>query len=232
MKRLILFGLLGGMLAASSGCGLCQSIFYYRPCAGCRDCAGGGCGDCCDEGCGPACGARCPVRPFACAPRCARTCGDCDAGCETDCGPACRAPCGRCCNSGCNSCCDPCGDACGDGCCERCWHRGPLSCFFALFTPCCWCGPGCGERYWGDFYSDPPDCWDPCDCHGNYTGGGCHQGGGQCRNCGGGHVDQGNVGDVVSGEKMISQTDQVVGASPGAAQQPHKAVRPQPQQQQ
>lgn len=56
MKRLILFGLLGGMLAASSGCGLCQSIFYYRPCAGCRDCAGGGCGDCCDEGCGPACG--------------------------------------------------------------------------------------------------------------------------------------------------------------------------------
>jgi hypothetical protein len=242
VKRIILFGLLGGMLVASSGCCLCQAVLSYRPCCGCGDCVAGGCGDGCDEGCGPACGPRCPARPLACAPRCARTCGDCDAGCETECGPACRAPCGRSCNSccdpcgrscnsccnpcgrSCNSCCDPCGDPCGDGCCERCWHRGPLSCLFGLFTPCCWCGRGCGDRYWGDFYSDPPNCWDPCDCHGNYTGGGCHHGGGECRNCGGGYVDQ---GATVSGEKIISQTDQAVGPTPRAAQQPHKAVRPQ-----
>ena len=166
MKRFILTCLLGGVLSASSGCGLCQSIFCYRPCVGYGDCAGG-CGACGEEGCGPACGPRCPVRPFACAPRCARTCGDCDTCAEADCGRACRAPCGRCCNTCCNTCGDSCGDCCGDGCCERCWHRGPLSCFFALFTPWCWCGPGCGDRYWGDFYSDPPNCWDPCDCRGN-----------------------------------------------------------------
>ena len=65
--------------------------------------------------------------------------------------------------------CGGCCDSCGDDCCERPWHRGPLSCLFALATPRCWACQSCGRRYWGDFYSDPPDCWDPCDCHGNYT---------------------------------------------------------------
>jgi hypothetical protein len=221
----MLVGLLGAILAASNGCCLCQAILSYRPCVGCGDgCAAGGCGNGCDEDCGPACGPpRCAARPCACAPRCARTCGDCDACCETECGRPCCPPCGRSCGACCDSGCDP----CGDGCCEHCWHQGPISFLFALFTPCRWCGPGCGERYWGDFYGDPPDCWDPCDCHGNYTGGGCHHCGGGCQNGNGGYVDQ---GAAPSGEKMISQTDQAVSATPRTAQQPHKAVRPQPEQ--
>jgi hypothetical protein len=108
-----------------------------------------------------------------------------------------------------------------------------------LFTPCTWCGCGCCGRYCGDFYSDPPDCWDPCDCRGNYTGcgcsagcgcpvaGGCHQGGGGCHNCGG---YSGDPPAAVAGEKMISQTDQAVVSGSRTNQQPHKAVRPQPEQ--
>ncbi len=111
-----------------------------------------------------------------------------------------------------------------------------MSCLFALFTPGCWCGRGCGERYWGDFYSDPPDCWDPCDCYGNYTGGGC-------RHCGGGGYPNGNVGYTGGGnggyvggraanampsseENVVSQSDRVVGPAPGLPAQPHKAAKP------
>jgi hypothetical protein len=194
VKRLVLLGLLGGLLTTNAGCGLFQAIFCYRPCVGGGDCTVGT-GDGCDDGCGPTCGqAYRPVRTAACAPRCGRVGGDC------------------------SSCGDPCADPCGDGCYRRCWHRGPLSCVFALFTPGFWCGRSCGERYWGDFYSDSPDCWDPCDCYGNYTGG--------CRNCGGG---QANNGALPSGEKIISQTDQAVGPAPRPAAQPHKAVKPKPE---
>jgi hypothetical protein len=54
---------------------------------------------------------------------------------------------------------------------------GPLTWLFALFAgPGCaegGCfGGGCGEVYYGDWSSDPPDCCDPCDRLGNYTGGG------------------------------------------------------------
>jgi len=36
---------------------------------------------------------------------------------------------------------------------------------------CDTCGKGCGEIYWGEWISDPPDCCDPCDqCYGCYTG--------------------------------------------------------------
>ena len=70
------------------------------------------------------------------------------------------------------------------------------------------------------FYGDPPDCWDPCDCRGNYTGGRCHS-------CGGGYVDDGMP---VAREKIVSQTDQAVGPTPRAAPQPHKAVKPPPEQ--
>jgi len=36
---------------------------------------------------------------------------------------------------------------------------------------CATCGKGCGEIYWGEWISDPPDCCDPCDqCYGCYTG--------------------------------------------------------------
>jgi hypothetical protein len=32
------------------------------------------------------------------------------------------------------------------------------------------CNTGCGEVYWDEWLSDPPDCCDPCDNHGNWTG--------------------------------------------------------------
>ena len=34
------------------------------------------------------------------------------------------------------------------------------------------CDSGCGELYISDWHNYPPDCQDPCDCHGDYTGGG------------------------------------------------------------
>jgi hypothetical protein len=34
------------------------------------------------------------------------------------------------------------------------------------------CGSGCGSVYWDEWCSDPPDCCDPCDHGGNWTGGG------------------------------------------------------------
>jgi hypothetical protein len=163
------------------------------------------------------------------------------------------------CNScGCDSCggnscgCDSCGgNSCGDGCCGRCWYRGPLSCFFAFFSRGYWCGPNCGERYWGDFYGDPPDCEDPCDCHGNYTGGcrscnggarnaqmyqdggeyqdggGFHDGGG-CKTCGrsGGHgrvMPQADDGQPMDDGTVISQGDSVVPTP--ATGEPHRATK-------
>ena len=32
------------------------------------------------------------------------------------------------------------------------------------------CGSGCGEVYWGEWMSDPPDACDPCDDCGTWTG--------------------------------------------------------------
>lgn len=32
------------------------------------------------------------------------------------------------------------------------------------------CGSGCGEVYWDEWLSDPPDCEDPCDDCGHYVG--------------------------------------------------------------
>ena len=54
-------------------------------------------------------------------------------------------------------------------------RRGPLSGVFA-FLGHGYSGPGWGESYWSDFHSEPPDCWDPCDQCGNFTGGSCGTG--------------------------------------------------------
>jgi hypothetical protein len=219
VKRIMLFGLLAGALAATSGCGLFQSIFCYRPCTMRGDCCGGCCGDCCDDGCGPRCGAR------GCGVRQARVYADCGDDCCPECGQPLRG-------ARCRSCgtCGPCGDCCGDACADPCgdccygrpWHRGPLSCLFALFTPAYWGGRGCGERYWGDFYSDPPDCWDPCDCNGNYTG--------RCHHCGGGYSDGyggGRPAQVMppSDENAVPQGDREGNPAPKPAAQPHKAAK-------
>ncbi len=224
MKRLLLSGLLGGLLATNTGCGLLQAVFCYRPCM-----ARGGCASCnsddCDGGCGPV--YQRPMRgPLV---RHARAYNECE--------PACGRP-SR--GVGCQTCetCDPCADPCGQGSYGRCWHRGPLSCVFGLLMNGCWLGgcSGCGERYWGDFYSDPPDCWDPCDGYGNYSGGGgcqsCGQGGvsGGCQSCG--HRANADVfdddfqGSVQNGrERIISQNDREVVPAPTPAGQPHKAVK-------
>jgi len=97
-------------------------------------------------------------------------------GCGAPCGPVAEQDCTAGCGPGCGMGGRPCGMArdCG---CEPCAPApGPLSCLFRIFAHNSWCGRSCGERYWGDFYSDPPDIWDPCDCSGNYTGRECQTG--------------------------------------------------------
>ncbi len=57
--------------------------------------------------------------------------------------------------------------------CRRGLVRGPLAFVFALFSAGTYrgCYAGCGERYWGDWYSDPPELCGPCDDQGNFLGG-------------------------------------------------------------
>jgi len=96
--------------------------------------------------------------------------------------------------------------------------------------PNCWCGPTCGERYWGDFYSDAPDCRDPCDTYGNYSGGGC-------RNCGGpsGHTHGHHNGYADDGAPM-TQEDEITPqaehvmtpAHKPTLAPPRKTIKPQP----
>jgi hypothetical protein len=198
VKRILLFGLLAGVMVASTGCGLFQSMCCYDR-GSCGPCYGGdpcSCGAGCDDGCGPACGGACR-RPFCDPVGSYRPRRAAMAVCDDECDP-CGRPCGRAAYGGCDPCADPC---CTSPC--RVWHRGPLSCLFALFMPNTWCGPSCGRRYWGDFYSDPPDCWDPCDGYGNYAGVGGGTGGG-CRSCGGSHKYTqnypGDEGDYVRGD--------------------------------
>lgn len=60
-----------------------------------------------------------------------------------------------------------CGDACGCGdSCDSCSHPR-LSRFWQYVCGGC---QGCGELYWNEWYNDPPECCEPCDCMGNYTG--------------------------------------------------------------
>jgi len=166
------------VLASAGGCNVCRAILYD---------------------------------PFGPNTMCdARRCGPLRRGCQT-CGPVCDEPCGPVVGGGYAV--EPCDDGgcgyCGEvGCYGRCRPilRGPVGFLFRLFGfgPYGGCD-GCGERYWGDWYGDPPDCNDPCDYYGNYMGGGCStcggggmaagipsgyegpavsSGGGGCRSCG------------------------------------------------
>lgn len=225
---------LGAILTTNSGCGLLQAIFSYKPCVMRGTCGTGESGMCdegCEEGYGPVYGLpRRAVAPPVFGPRRAVVCED-----DCDCGRPYRRPfvcprCARCANS--------CWDPCGDRCYGRVWHRGPLSCLFALFIRPSYYGPSCGERYWGDFYSDLPDCWDPCDCYGNYTGGGC-------QNCSrhnnsevstglgeeysyGSHGRTSTSGLPIPKERIISQSERIVSPAPKPTvqQQPRQAVKP------
>ncbi len=87
-----------------------------------------------------------------------------------------------------------CGPVCGPS--HPCYGRGLLGWLFALFRPHgAWCDGGCGERYWGGFLSDPPDCCDPCDRLGNWVGG--------VGAAGVGPVAAGAVGPVVPDGAMV-----------------------------
>ena len=236
MKRIVLFGLLSGVLAVGTGCGLLQSVFCYRPCLTRGDCNGGPCTDGCEDGCGgPSCGPVRRVAPARCAPRVARAAcvADCDMGCDTGCGRPYGRPCGRATCASCN----PGGDPCGDPCTGRCWNRGPLTWVFALIGRGIWGCGGCGERYWGDFYGDPPDCWDPCDGYGNYTGGA----GSGCRSCGRGYSGEAGYAEgypaggravvdqampIPRDGKIVSENDRVVEPAAKPVAQPRKAIGP------
>jgi hypothetical protein len=140
---------------------------------------------------------------------------DCGGG---DCGYPCRTPGARACN--------PCATGCRPMTCHDRTFCGPLSGIFALFTRNSWCGGSCGERYWGDFYSDPPDFCDPCDRCGNYTGrvdgySGGSGGYGRGCNCSGG--SQGMMEQSVPMEgKVISQGDRVTRQIPTPAAKARK----------
>jgi len=150
-----------GLLLAATGCSACHTLWYepFGPdslydtqrCGPDASCGGAG----------PACGGACVAGPVRA--RCAGR-GVAAEACAEDCCDLCGVP----------------------GCGHRCRIlRGPLSAIFALFRwgayRCCGVGEtcsGCGERYWGDWFGDPPEYCDPCDSYGNFTGGG------GCSTCG------------------------------------------------
>jgi hypothetical protein len=76
-------------------------------------------------------------------------CDSCGSSCDGDCGEPVV---------------DDCGDACGDPC-SPC-HGGWFSPIMYMLG----CGSGCGEVYWDEWISDPPECCDPCDNCGNWIG--------------------------------------------------------------
>jgi hypothetical protein len=153
MTRALLVCLIACGLAFSGGCA----------CGPCWN-APFGPGTLCDSGggtCGPAAG-----RPV-CQPACESSGEPAPAPLR---GPACST-CGEVCGGACAS-------ACGDPCCMPC---GPLTWLFEFLSQG-YCGESCGETWWGDWHGAPPDCFDPCDRCGNYTGRAGVPGG--CESCG------------------------------------------------
>ena len=166
-KQTLFLALVSSLLVAASGCGVVHALVcdpfgtgYRAPCEPCHNgvaCGGTTCQGNCDA---PVC--RHPVRNWLTGDR---PCGYPGA-CGATCGGACGEPCGGCgepCGT-CGDCAEPC-DGCG------CHHFRPFAWFLGLFHPAtCGCS-GCGERYWGEWVNDRPDCHDPCDCHGNFIAG-------------------------------------------------------------
>ena len=114
-------------------------------------------------------GCACYGTPPAC-----KSCGPFDAAC----GDACGGPSDPCGVSTCTTCCiripkpivwcgneNECGPECDSCAC-------PTECgILPMLRRGLTCGKGCGEVYWGEWISDPPDCCDPCDqCHGVWMG--------------------------------------------------------------
>ena len=129
-------------------------------------CDSSGCGSCGGTACGPG----------ACASAGEPACNDCG----TACGGACSEPC--------ETACGQCGGASPAACGPPC---GPLTWLFAILTHG-YCGQGCGEVWWGDWHGSPPDCSDPCNRCGEYTGSGApaYDSGESCESCGTGQAGQ------------------------------------------
>lgn len=91
----------------------------------------------------------------------------------SDCG-ACSMPGGWRSAGGCDPCAQagPCGPMRSGGAFDRTYGvpRSPGEHLCGMFGGC---GSGCGEVYWGEWISDPPDACDPCDQCGNYVGEQC-----------------------------------------------------------
>ncbi len=166
IQRAAIILFVGGLLASAGGCGVIHALVYepFGPNSLCdaTHCQDGSCGSCAafvapaeEAGCGVATGPR---------------------------GPRCRVHrvfgCRVCANA-----CEPCGETCGDV--YDCRRPGPLTWLFGFLRCGTFCGSGCGERYWGDWYGDPPDGCDPCDNYGNFTGGSNGGSNGGCSSCGG-----------------------------------------------
>jgi hypothetical protein len=201
MKRLLVVFSILGVLAAGSGCCELQALLH-RP-FGCEIAI-------CDP---PACGGV-PSGPPGVAP-CGEVCGPV-------CEPECAVPC------------DPCGDPCGA------YGYGAVAPYGPYYgsnwpglLPWLWrvlfgggfCGDGCGELYWSEWHSDPPDCSDPCDRCGNWTAGWCASRG----NGYAGVPDEGYMaGNSSSAQapRVISVTDHAVSPAPAQPQAAPQAVRP------
>ncbi len=104
-----------------------------------------------------------PCGPFGhgliCKPGCGIDCRPCGPTCGPACGPSCGPACGPSCGAG--SCgpsltCSPCGGG------IKYWLNGR-----------CYHGRSCGERYWGEWVSDPPNCCDPCNQCADFVGPRC-----------------------------------------------------------
>ncbi|MBN2024412.1 MAG: hypothetical protein JW809_16650 [Pirellulales bacterium] len=195
MRRTLFLGLAAATLVMGSGC--CHSFrsFVYSPFGPgtlCDPRYCGGCGEC--DPCG---------EPAACDEGCG--CGTIGrrhaVAIESDCGPTC--------------------DGCaGHGCDHYGYPTGPLTWVFEIFNPRCWDG-GCGERYWGDFHGDPPDCRDPCDRSGNWTGGpcaGCGITSESCADCGttGGSGSYGRVIPLETSDRALGPTRDDSGGAPAS----------------
>lgn len=95
--------------------------------------------------------------------------------------PTCGGPglsgCGSCGEVACTTCPPPAACACHCGRCDEIPCMPHASC---LLQPAreigdgihrsLTCGGGCGEIYWDEWISDPPDACDPCDCDGHWNG--------------------------------------------------------------
>ena len=118
-------------------------------------------GCCCVGPCGPL------GLGLACKPGCGMNCrGGCGQSCGSSCGASCGAACGASCgpSCGCDSCatCGPsltCSQCCGG---IKYWLNGR-----------CYAGRSCGQKYWGEWVSDPPYCCDPCNQCANFVGPRC-----------------------------------------------------------